>query len=38
MKAVVAGEADVYQRLIEAGDPSTVHLLVRAVAAVHSHH
>jgi hypothetical protein len=34
----VAGDADVDQRLIEAGDRSTVHLLVRTVAAMHPHH
>jgi hypothetical protein len=34
---VVDGEADVDQCSIEAGDPSTVHLLVRTVAPMHPH-
>ncbi len=34
---VVDGKADVDQRSIEAGDTSTVHLLVRTVAARHPH-
>ena len=33
---VVAGEADIFQRLIETGDRALVHLLVRAVAAVNA--
>ena len=35
-QAVVIGEADVHERLIEAGDRASVHLLVHAVAAVHA--
>jgi len=34
---LVVGKADVCQRLIEAGDRSMVHLVVRAVPAVHPH-
>jgi hypothetical protein len=34
---IVAVEADVDQRLVEAGDRPTVHLLVRPVAAVEAH-
>jgi hypothetical protein len=34
---VVDGEADIDQCSIEAGDPSTVHLLMRTVAAIHPH-
>ncbi len=36
--AVVANIADIGQCLMETGDRSTVHLLVRAVAAVHPYH
>ena len=34
---LVGGQPDVLQRLVEAGDRSPVHLVVRAVAAVHPH-
>ena len=33
----LVGEADVFQRLVEAGDRALIHLLVRAVAAVDAH-
>ena len=35
---VVAGNASVFQRLIETGDRATVHLLMRAISAVDPHH
>jgi hypothetical protein len=37
-KPIVVGEADIDQCLVEAGDRSAVHLLVRTVAAMYPHH
>src|SRR5262249_9409305 len=34
---LVAGEADIFQRLIETGDRSLIHLFMRPVAAVNAH-
>jgi hypothetical protein len=36
-KPLVAGEADIFERLIKTGDRPLVHLLVRPVAAVNPH-
>jgi hypothetical protein len=36
-ETILAGEADVRERLIETGDRSAVHLLVGPVAAVNPH-